>query len=197
MRKVGVHETSTQGLLAGVQGRRGSVSQSGRQASHGTGARTQRLAPDAISVGSSGRRTQGQAAKRRISRSWQTHSRTSRAGTLATRERTFENGRGDFKKSQGLLREAPPLRFAFVHANRNQYPITRVCCNLDVSKAGYFEWRRRDQRARLKRDGQLVRKIQRVHSDNRGRYGSPRIHVELRASGVKVSGKRVARLMRI
>jgi len=34
-----------------------------------------------------------------------------------------------------------------------------------------------------------------VHQASRGRYGSPRVHAELRAQGCRVSRKRVARLM--
>jgi transposase InsO family protein len=72
-----------------------------------------------------------------------------------------------------------------------------MCSNLDVSKAGYYAWRRRNQSERFKRNLQLVREIRRVHLENRGRYGGPRIHEDLRAGGVAVSRKRVARLMRM
>lgn len=44
---------------------------------------------------------------------------------------------------------------------------------------------------------QLVREIRRIHLESRESYGSPRVRVELRAAGLEVSGKRVARLMRI
>jgi transposase InsO family protein len=72
-----------------------------------------------------------------------------------------------------------------------------MCRNLDVSKAGYYAWRGRDQSERFKQDAQLVREIRRVHVESRFRYGGPRIQAELRAGGVWVSGKRIARLMRI
>jgi transposase InsO family protein len=66
-----------------------------------------------------------------------------------------------------------------------------------VSKAGYFAWRRREQSERSKRDAKLLAEIRRVHSENHQRYGSSRVHDELRDGGFNVSGKRVARLMRI
>ncbi len=37
--------------------------------------------------------------------------------------------------------------------------------------------------------------IRRIHTGSWGTYGAPRIHAELRAQGVRVSRKRVARLM--
>jgi putative transposase len=37
--------------------------------------------------------------------------------------------------------------------------------------------------------------VKAVHQESRGRYGSPRVHAELRARGRRVSRKRVARLM--
>ncbi len=42
----------------------------------------------------------------------------------------------------------------------------------------------------------LVDDIRRVHRDTRGRYGSPRIHVELKAQGRGASRGRIERLMR-
>jgi putative transposase len=45
-------------------------------------------------------------------------------------------------------------------------------------------------------DRNLTRRMQEIHAANRGVYGAPRIHAELRmAHGIKVSRKRVERLM--
>ncbi len=84
-----------------------------------------------------------------------------------------------------------------MHTNRERHHVVAMCRNLNVSKAGYYAWRGRGQSARLKRDAELVAKIKRVHGESRGRYGAPRILAELQAEGVRVSGKRIARLMRL
>ncbi len=42
----------------------------------------------------------------------------------------------------------------------------------------------------------IVRRISQIHTRSRGTYGAPRIHAQLRAEGVCVGRKRVARLMR-
>ena len=48
----------------------------------------------------------------------------------------------------------------------------------------------------MKADARLALDVVAVHKRSRGRYGSPRVHAELRARGVRVGRKRVARLMR-
>jgi putative transposase len=48
---------------------------------------------------------------------------------------------------------------------------------------------------RAQADAELAGKIQAVYTANRQVYGSPRVHAELQAQGIKVARKRVARLM--
>lgn len=71
-----------------------------------------------------------------------------------------------------------------------------MCKYLNVSKAGYYAWRRRKQSNRRKADAELLKSIQRVHIKSKTRYGQPRIHRELRDEGVIASRKRIARIMR-
>ncbi len=71
-----------------------------------------------------------------------------------------------------------------------------MCRVLEVSASGYYAWRKRPRSARAQADQRLLRQIRTAHEASRQSYGSPRIHAELRASGVAVSRKRVARLMR-
>ena len=88
------------------------------------------------------------------------------------------------------------MRFRFIEDRRVDYPVRVMCEVLDVSRAGYYAWRSRPESARSAENRELLEDIQRIHSDNRGRYGSPRIHVELKAQGYGVSRGRVERLMR-
>jgi putative transposase len=71
-----------------------------------------------------------------------------------------------------------------------------MCHVLDVSKAGYYAWRDRKPSAHQQRDAQLEMQISSIHRLSRETYGSPRIHRELHARGLKCSRRRVARLMR-
>jgi putative transposase len=71
-----------------------------------------------------------------------------------------------------------------------------MCRVLGVSPSGYYAWRKRGPSRREQRDGELLEMIRRVHTESRETYGAPRIHAELRAQGIRVGRKRVARLMR-
>ena len=88
------------------------------------------------------------------------------------------------------------MRFRFIEDRRIDYPVRVMCDVLDVSRAGYYAWRSRPESARSVENRELLEDIQQVHCDNRGRYGSPRVHVELKTRGRGVSRGRVERLMR-
>ena len=90
-------------------------------------------------------------------------------------------------------------RYAFIQAHRGEHPVRRLCQVLGVAKAGYYAWQRRQQQGpsrRARADAALAPRIQQIHQQSRARYGSPRIHAELVATGVRCRRKRVARLMR-
>src|ERR1700676_3284692 len=88
------------------------------------------------------------------------------------------------------------MRFCFIEDRRADYPVTILCDVLEVSPAGYYAWRSRPESRRSAANRDLVDDIKRVHRDTSGRYGSPRIHAELRAQGRGVSRGRIERLMR-
>ncbi len=88
------------------------------------------------------------------------------------------------------------MKFSFIRAHANEFPVTRMCEVLEVSKAGYYAWRRRPESERTREDRRLRVKIRAVHRKSRKTYGSPRVHEELRDEGVACGRKRVERLMR-
>lgn len=83
-----------------------------------------------------------------------------------------------------------------MRANQEGHRVATVCRMLDVSPSGYYAWRVRPPSARARRDGELLERIVAIHAESRGTYGAPRVQAELRAQGVRISRKRVARLMR-
>jgi putative transposase len=74
--------------------------------------------------------------------------------------------------------------------------VNLLCETLDVSMSGYYAWRNRPMSQHQREDGQLAEHVQAAYHANRGVYGSPRVHAELQAQGIKCARKRVARLMR-
>ena len=71
-----------------------------------------------------------------------------------------------------------------------------MCALYGVTRAGYYARHRRGVSARRQQDERLLVRIQALFDRSRGTYGSPRIHRALVAVGVRVSRRRVARLMR-
>jgi hypothetical protein len=75
------------------------------------------------------------------------------------------------------------MRFRFIEDRRADYPVTIMCEVLGVSPAGYYAWRSRPESRRSAANRHLIDDIKRVHRGACGRYGSPRIHAELKAQG--------------
>jgi putative transposase len=72
-----------------------------------------------------------------------------------------------------------------------------MCRCLGVNRTSFYAWERRPPSDRALEDAWLTDKIKQIYRANRGVYGSPRIHAELRiAHGIRVGRKRVERLMR-
>jgi transposase InsO family protein len=88
------------------------------------------------------------------------------------------------------------VRYAFILAWQVAFPIAVLCRVLGVSTSGFYAWTKRKTSARAKSDAVLTVVVKASHTKSRGTYGSPRVHADLRARGVRVGKKRVARLMR-
>lgn len=88
------------------------------------------------------------------------------------------------------------MRYAFIEGQRALNCVRRMCDNLEVSPAGYYEWRSRPASARSVADAELTATIVDAHQRSHRRYGRPRIHADLRDLGFRVGAKRVARLMK-
>jgi transposase InsO family protein len=71
-----------------------------------------------------------------------------------------------------------------------------MCTLYGVTRAGYYAWRRRGESARRRQDQRILAQIRAIFDRSRGTYGSPRVQRALGAAGMRVSRRRVARLMR-
>jgi HTH-like domain len=83
-----------------------------------------------------------------------------------------------------------------VSAHQAVHRVATTCRGAGVSPSGYYPWRKRPLSARAKADLELGAQSELVHRDSRGTYGAPRVQAKLVAQGIRISRKRVARLMR-
>ena len=88
------------------------------------------------------------------------------------------------------------MRFAFIEEHRKPWPVGLMCKVLEVSRSGYYAWRKRPASPTAQRRRRLTAIIKAVHVESRQNYGSPRIFQELRARGESCNVKTVARIMR-
>ena len=88
------------------------------------------------------------------------------------------------------------MRYPFIQAEKANYPLTVLCRVLQVSRSGFYAWRRRKPSKREVQDRKLQTEVAAIHKASQGTYGSPRIHEELKAQKFAVGRKRIARLMR-
>ena len=90
------------------------------------------------------------------------------------------------------------MRYQFIAEHHNQYPVSRQCAVLGVSRSAYYAWAMRQRQglsSRAQADQKLRCWIEEVFQRHQGRYGRARLDVELRQAGWIVSGKRITRLL--
>ena len=87
------------------------------------------------------------------------------------------------------------MKFACIKAEKANFPVRLMCRMLEVSPSGFYAWLDREPSNRALEDQHFAAKVAAVHKRSRRRYGSPRIHRELRTAGTRIGRKRVARLM--
>lgn len=88
------------------------------------------------------------------------------------------------------------MKYTFIKAHRNIYPVILLCEVMDVSRRGFYKWLIRPHSARAKENQQLTESINQIFNQIRQVYGAPRIHKVLLEQGYQCSLNRVARLMR-
>jgi putative transposase len=88
------------------------------------------------------------------------------------------------------------VKYAAIAAHVGVYAVAFMCRLLGVAPSGFYAWRQCPTSKRARQDNALGPHVRAAFAASKQRYGSPRVHAELRAQGHRVSRKRVARLMR-
>ncbi|MDT5201525.1 MAG: putative transposase, partial [Mycobacterium sp.] len=86
-----------------------------------------------------------------------------------------------------------------IEAEKATYPVRRMCELLEVSRSGFYKWRKSRNGApslSRRRRAELDAKVADFHRASDGVYGAPRILADLRADGERVSRKTVAASLR-
>ena len=89
-------------------------------------------------------------------------------------------------------------RHAFIRSQLGSYSQRVLCEVVGASRSWFSECQARPSAAphQAGRSGALLKDITRIFKEKRKVYGAPRIHVDLRAEGWKVSRKTVAKIMK-
>src|SRR3569832_528436 len=132
--------------------------------------------------------------RKSLRRSGQTERR--RAGCLTARAHAGQKGTRFFKRSGDVLREGIEMKYRMIERCREAFPIRLMCRCLKISPSGYYAWRERPPSARAQDYQRLLKRIETLHSESDGVFGSPRMWAQLRYGGESCSLNRVARLMR-
>lgn len=88
------------------------------------------------------------------------------------------------------------MKYAFVEEHRTTWPVEIQCHVLDVSRSGFYAWRKRPPSERAVRREALTERIQEIHSrKHHDALGAPRVQKLLAAEGHGVNRKTVAKCM--
>ena len=87
------------------------------------------------------------------------------------------------------------MSFALIDAKRAEVPVETACTALGVSISGFYAWKSRPASARQSDDMIMLAHIRAEYATSNETYGAPRMHAELKESGLLIGRHRVARLM--
>jgi putative transposase len=83
------------------------------------------------------------------------------------------------------------VRYAWIERHRDDFPVARMCRQLNASRTGYLQWRRRRPSDRAIANSVLDVQVAAIHAEARQSYGRPRIVRALQAQGAVVGHERV------
>jgi putative transposase len=83
------------------------------------------------------------------------------------------------------------VKYVWIEEHRDQFHVTRMCRQLEVSRTGYCQWRTRAPSNRSLANAALDAQVAAIHAASHRSYGRPRIVRGLREQGVVVSPERV------
>jgi transposase InsO family protein len=83
-----------------------------------------------------------------------------------------------------------------MQAHEKVFSVSALCRVLGVARGGHYAWKRRAESPRGAENRRLDADIRRIFGLHKGRYGAPRLALELEAEGWRASRRRAAKRMR-
>ena len=71
------------------------------------------------------------------------------------------------------------MRFKFIHEHREEFKLEIMLRVLEVSKGGFYEWRKRAESTSSIKRKTLSQKIKNIFENSRSTYGVARVHASL------------------
>jgi hypothetical protein len=87
------------------------------------------------------------------------------------------------------------VKYAFIEKNECDVPVTKQCRWLEVSTSGYYDWKARKDKElgeRKRRQKEIDQTVSMAFIKRHGRYGSPRLTLDLCEAGFCVAENTVA-----
>lgn len=88
------------------------------------------------------------------------------------------------------------MRFAFIRAEKDNFPVAAMCRLLGVTRQGFYAYMKRPPSRRVVAQAKLRKEVRNVFERSKGRYGSPRVHAQLQREGISASKRGVEQTMR-
>jgi transposase InsO family protein len=89
------------------------------------------------------------------------------------------------------------VKYAWIKKHKSEFSIGLMCDVLKVGRTGYYDWIKREPSARDLENQMLSSKIEEIFLESRSTYGTRRIRRILINSGIRISRRRVGKLMKL
>ena len=86
------------------------------------------------------------------------------------------------------------MKYAFISKSRIEFPVSRLCHVLSVSRSGFYEWLGRPESNRSIRHRSLAKEIKRIHDQYDQAYGAVKCWQALKLEGLTCGRDQVARI---
>jgi len=89
-----------------------------------------------------------------------------------------------------------PVRYAWISEHQNEFSVSAMCKVMGLSRSSYYDWLGKPDSPKAKNDQEISKMINDVFKEGRATYGARRIRQKLIQKKMKISRRKVSRLMK-